>query len=97
MSKNLEIVPNQEWLHLISDLFIFIGMYVYLHVYLCTTYVCLLPTEGIVSLGIRVVDGCELLCMCWELNPSHLEEQPVLLTDEPSFLPKVLFCTACAV
>jgi hypothetical protein len=27
---------------------------------------------------------CELLCACWDLNPGPLEEQPVLLTTEPS-------------
>ena len=27
-----------------------------------------------------------MLCGCWELNPGPLEEQPVLLTTEPSLL-----------
>jgi hypothetical protein len=35
-------------------------------------------------------DGCELPCGCWELNPGPLEEQPVLLSSEPSLQPKVL-------
>lgn len=26
------------------------------------------------------LDGHELLCGCWELNPGSLKEQPVLLT-----------------
>ena len=36
-----------------------------------------------------ITDGCELLCSmwCWELNSRLLEEQPVLLTAEPSLLP----------
>ena len=29
-----------------------------------------------------ISNSCELLCGCWELNPSLLEEQPVLLTAE---------------
>jgi hypothetical protein len=35
------------------------------------------------------VDGCEPPCGCWELNPGPLEEQPVLLTPEPSLQPHV--------
>ena len=31
-----------------------------------------------------IVDGYELPCGCWELNSGPLEEQPVLLTTEPS-------------
>lgn len=31
------------------------------------------------------MDGCELPCDCWELNPSSLEKQQVLLITEPSF------------
>lgn len=29
------------------------------------------------------LDSGELLCGCWELNLSPLEEEPVLLTTEP--------------
>ena len=32
-------------------------------------------------------DGCEPPCGCWELNSGPLEEQPVLLTAEPSLQP----------
>jgi hypothetical protein len=31
-----------------------------------------------------VTDGCEPPCGCWDLNSGPLEEQPVLLTAEPS-------------
>jgi hypothetical protein len=31
-----------------------------------------------------ITDGCELPCGCWELNSGPEEEQPVLLTSEPS-------------
>jgi hypothetical protein len=34
--------------------------------------------------GPGVTDSCELLCGLWELNPGPLEEQPVVLTAEPS-------------
>lgn len=30
--------------------------------------------------GTEITDGSEPLCMCWELNPGHPEEWPVLLT-----------------
>jgi hypothetical protein len=33
-------------------------------------------------------DGCEPPCGCWELNSGPLEEQPVLLTTEPSLQPQ---------
>jgi hypothetical protein len=31
-----------------------------------------------------ITDGCEPPCGCWELNSGLLEEQPVLLSAEPS-------------
>jgi hypothetical protein len=34
-----------------------------------------------------VTDGCELLCACWESIQGPLQEQPVLLTTEPSLQP----------
>jgi hypothetical protein len=39
-----------------------------------------------------ITDGCEPPCGCWELNSGPLEEQPVLLTSEPSLQhPQVSF------
>lgn len=35
-----------------------------------------------------VTDVCELLCGCWESNPGHLKEHPVLLTAKTLFSPK---------
>jgi hypothetical protein len=32
-----------------------------------------------------IIDGCEPPYGCWELNSGPLEEQPVLITFEPSF------------
>jgi hypothetical protein len=37
-----------------------------------------------------ITDGCEPSCGCWELNSGPLEEQLVLLTDEPFFQPSDL-------
>ena len=34
-----------------------------------------------------ITDGCEPPCVCWELNSGPLEEQPVLLSSEPSLQP----------
>lgn len=41
--------------------------------------------KGIRSLAIRVIDGCKLLCSCWD-KPESLEEQLVLLTAGQSLL-----------
>ena len=45
------------------------------------------PEEDIRSHGTEVKDNCQLPCGCWELNPGPLQEQPVLLTTEPSLQP----------
>jgi hypothetical protein len=37
-----------------------------------------------------IIDGCEPPHGCWELNSGPLDEQPVLLTTEPSLQPKQL-------
>lgn len=44
---------------------------------------CLQRPEGCIgSSETGVTDGCELPCVCWELNLDALEEQPVLLVTE---------------
>ena len=43
--------------------------------------------EGIGSPETGVMDSCQLLCGCWELNPESQQEQSVLLTAEPSLQP----------
>ena len=45
---------------------------------------------GCQSPGTGVTDRSELPCGCWELNQGPVEEQPVLLTTEPSLLPNLL-------
>ena len=45
--------------------------------------------DGMGSPGPGVRDSCRLLCGCWELNPGPMEEQPVLLTTEPSLQPQL--------
>ena len=53
--------------------------------------------EGIRSPGIGVTDSGELPCGCWELSPGPLEEQPVLLTTEPSLqCPCLSFLYQCS-
>ena len=51
------------------------------------TWVVQRAEEGIRCPRTEVADGCELPCWCQELNPSPLQEQPVLLTTEPSLQP----------
>ena len=41
-------------------------------------------SRGQRSPGTRVRDGCEASCGCWKLNLGTQEEQPGLLTSEPS-------------
>ena len=42
-----------------------------------------------------IIDGCEPLCSCWEMNSRPLEEQAVLLTAEPSLQSThLVFCFA---
>jgi hypothetical protein len=45
------------------------------------------PEEGSETPGTGVTGGCEPPWGCWELNTGPLEEQPVLLTTEPSLQP----------
>lgn len=40
--------------------------------------------EGVGSPGTGIAGGYEVPCGCWEVNLSPLEQQPVLLTTEPS-------------
>jgi hypothetical protein len=42
------------------------------------------PEESMGSSGSTVITGCEPPCGCWELNSGPLEDEPVLLTTEPS-------------
>jgi hypothetical protein len=51
---------------------------------ICTTFICLVPSEGVKPPDTGVTYSCELPCWCWELNIGPLEEQPVLLITEPS-------------
>lgn len=61
-----------------------------LHVCKCTTpMLCACRgykrlQDGDESFGTGVINGYELLCGHWELNPDSLQEQQVLLTTEPS-------------
>ena len=48
------------------------------------------PTEarrGHQILWSGIMDGCELLYGCWELNTDPSEEQSVLVTTEPTLQP----------
>ena len=60
--------------------------------YVCAPCACLVPVDSekdIRSPGTEVTDGCEPSCGCWELNPSPLQEHPVLLTTEKNLQPGV--------
>ena len=45
--------------------------------------------DGAVSPGTGVTNGCELPRGFWEVNPGPLQEQPEILTAQPSLQPAV--------
>lgn len=57
-----------------------------LHVCLCTHLflILMVVSKGIRPPGTQVMGVNEPLCRFWELNPSPLQKQQVLSTDEPS-------------
>lgn len=67
---------------------------VYMYVILLCTYLGIQwgPESVIASPGTGVINSCELLCVCWELNSEALQEQQVLLTAELSPWPKMNDC-----
>lgn len=44
------------------------------------------PKEGLRTHGPGVTDSYDLSCGCWKSNPGPVDEEPVLLTAEPSLL-----------
>lgn len=68
--------------------FIVLGYFVYLHAFFFKDFLhCLcLQTHHKGASGL-ITDGCEPLCGCLELISGLLEEQPALLTTEPSVWP----------
>jgi hypothetical protein len=64
---------------------LFICLFVFRFIYLYVSEDCLQTHQKRASEPIT--DGCEPPCGCWELNSGPLEEQPVLLTAEPSLQP----------
>jgi hypothetical protein len=68
-----------------NHLFYFILFYFILFYFMC---IGVLPTCISVWVlyppGTIVIDSYNLPCVCWELEPGPLEEQPVLLTIELS-------------
>lgn len=68
--------------------FYFMCMFVF--VYICAPCACLVSMEtgrGHWVPQIRVVDGCELPCECWDPNRSLLQEQQMHSTVKPSLGP----------
>ena len=63
------------------------------NVYVHRCFACTCVCARVTRLGTGVTDRCELHWLsqaCWELNPGPLEEQPVLLTTEPSSSPRIM-------
>jgi hypothetical protein len=57
------------------------------HICLCMLHVCGGQKRVLNPLELEL-DSCELPCGCCKLNLGPLEEQPVLLTAEPSLQPE---------
>ena len=68
-----------------EHLVFFLKEFIFFIIHLTLFY--MLWFEGIRSPGTGVTNSCELPCGCWDLNLGLLEEQPVLLTAEPSLQP----------
>lgn len=64
----------------------------YMSVYFVHAWFLVRLEEDVQSLGTGIRDGCRLPCECWELNPSPLQVQPVLLTTEPPPQPHAVSC-----
>ena len=84
-------LQNKHCNHWAITLALNLKLIFYLSIYLlflilCALLLCLHSClcEDVRSPGTAVTDSCELLCWCWALNPGPLEEEPVLLTAEPS-------------
>lgn len=58
-----------------------------LTLYVCALYKCQVPMEARREHQLPLeqeLNGCEVPCGCWGLNPGHLQEQLVFLTSESS-------------
>jgi hypothetical protein len=51
---------------------------------ICVPHACLVPEEELDSPRNGVINDEEWPCGSWELNMGPLEDQPLLLTSEPS-------------
>ena len=70
------MVPSVKTIH---SLFCFV-----FNMHWCFAYMCVCVRVS----DLEVTDSCELSCGFWDLNLGPLEEQPVLLTTEPSLQPR---------
>jgi hypothetical protein len=80
-------VPQLLYLFYLCKGYIFLELPYYFRLLLFCMHVCL--HEGVRSPGAGATVSCELPCGCWELNLGPLQEEPVLLTAEPSFQPNI--------
>jgi hypothetical protein len=76
---------DPEWSQLFSFLYTFIYfMCMSIHALIYFIYMSKLLLKHQKRSSDLITDGCEPPCGCWELNSGPVEEQPVLLTAEPS-------------
>jgi hypothetical protein len=73
--------------HLLLFLFLLLTIYFILIYIWCSARLYMCACEGVRCPGTNTTDDCELLCGCWELDLGPLQDQPELLTTEPTFQP----------
>lgn len=86
-TKGSSLLPLLQFKNHYGCIFViyFMHICVYLHVSVCTMCVCLQKSaENTGSLQTGVLDDCEKLCGCWELDLGPLLEQQVPLPAESS-------------
>jgi hypothetical protein len=78
------VVATPHPIYLLLKIYLFLFMSTFcLLTSVCTTCVQCLRRRGIASPTTGFRDGCEPPRGCWDLNPSPLEELPVLLSTGP--------------
>lgn len=85
-------------LYLYLFVFKFVCVFIYVWVFCRRVYLCTTCIPGASKSQKRVseplgleLQSYELSCGCWKLNPSPMEEQPVLLATKPSLLPLLIY------
>lgn len=72
-------------IYLLLCVWVFVCICICMYMYVCVWLGPWRPEEDVRYPRTGVIDDYKLLYGCWELNQGPLQEQPLLLTFEPSF------------